>query len=99
MSNHYHVVLYINKDEADALGVDGVIHRWHSLFKGNALSQRYCAGETLGQAEREALDAVVDTWRKRLTDISWFMRIINEGIARQANAEDKCTGRFWEGRF
>ena len=99
MSNHYHVVLHINKAQADSWSVKDVISIWHQLFSGNVLSQRYMNNEALDKAEGDALNTVVAGWRERLMDISWFMRILNECIARQANAEDECTGRFWEGRF
>lgn len=31
--------------------------------------------------------------------VSWYMKFINEYIARMANQEDNCTGHFWESRF
>jgi REP element-mobilizing transposase RayT len=99
MSNHYHVVLYIDKEQADNWNRDDVIDHWHRLFSGNLISQRYAKNESLSKVELKVLDECVSTWRERLMDISWFMRVLNERIAREANAEDNCTGRFWEGRF
>lgn len=37
--------------------------------------------------------------RRRLSDLSWWMRCTAENIARRSNAEDGVTGHFWEGRF
>ena len=99
MSNHYHTVLFVDHLVAEQWPMSEVIDRWHQLFCGNLLSQRYCRGEVLSTAESVVLDDCVATWRSRLMDISWFMRVLNEGIARQANTEDGCSGRFWEGRF
>ena len=99
MSNHYHVVLHIHKDQAQSLSKHEVIIRWHLLFKGSLLSQRFQRNESLTKAEQTALDIQIERWRSRLMDISWFMRCMNESIARQANEEDNCSGRFWEGRY
>jgi REP element-mobilizing transposase RayT len=102
MSNHTHLVIHIDKAKALAWSMDEVLMRWHQLFKGTVLTQRYVNTETrnlLTDAELYTIKQTADVYRCRLFDISWFMRILNEGIARQANEEDNCTGRFWEGRF
>ncbi len=99
MSNHCHVVVNIVADKASAFTVDEVIERWCRLYRGPDVMQRYRQGDTLTTSERAAVTDTVVVWRARLSDLSWFMRCLNEYIARRANAEDGCTGRFWEGRF
>jgi putative transposase len=99
MSNHYHLVLRVDTDRARQWSRNEVIDRWQSLFSGPPLVQRLVAGESILDAENAAIDLIVDSWRERLADISWFMRCLNEHIARRANVEDHCKGRFWEGRF
>jgi hypothetical protein len=47
----------------------------------------------LGNADR------LGACRQRLGSLAWFMKALNEPIARRANREDACTGRFWEGRY
>jgi len=99
MSNHYHVVLHVDAERVKTWSDIEVAERWHRLFKGSPLSQRYGRGEVLIPAESKALAEVIAIWRQRLASISWFMRCLNEPIAREANREDDVSGRFWEGRF
>ena len=99
MSNHYHVILHVDKARTFQWDAIEVIKRWHRLFKGSKQSRAFSRGEVLEGADRILLDSEVAKWQARLSDISWFMRVVNEKIARRANVEDGCKGRFWEGRF
>jgi len=99
MSNHYHIALKLSPEQADDWTEDEVIERWLTLFKGHALVQHYVAGLAQSIAERDQVQLIVTEWRRRLGNISWFMKCLNQPIARAANIEDNCTGHFWESRF
>ncbi|WP_299003362.1 transposase [uncultured Shewanella sp.] len=99
MSNHLHVVLYIDIDKASNWSDREIVEQWHQLFNGTAITQKFAKGEVIEAHQVTQLKHQIATYRARLSDISWFMRCLNEPIARQANIEDNCTGHFWEGRF
>jgi putative transposase len=91
LSNHFHVVLRIDAERSRAWNDGEVVERYGKLFPRTA--ERWHQLPPSRAADRVAC------WRARLEDPSWFMRCLNEWIARRANREDGCTGRFWEGRF
>lgn len=91
MANHLHLVLELMSDVAAAWSPAEVVERYGRVFPMpvsdfNGLSDAQ-------QAERVA------KWRERLSSLSWMMRALNEWVARRANREEGCTGRFWQGRF
>ena len=99
MSNHYHVVLRNRPDVVAEWSNDEVALRWLRVFPGRRLDEQL-AEPTESDVQSLVNDAErIAIIRSRLSDISWFMRALSEPIARLANKQDECTGRFWEGRF
>ncbi|MEM9071938.1 MAG: hypothetical protein AAGE52_25745 [Myxococcota bacterium] len=91
MSNHLHVVVKVDRERSMAWSEREVIKRYGKLFRGAKALLHGLSPKRRGER--------IDAWRKRLWNLSWMMRSLNEWIARRANREDECTGRFWEGRF
>ncbi|KXJ50793.1 MAG: transposase [Neptuniibacter sp. Phe_28] len=99
MSNHLHIVIKLCPAQAESWSDAEVVERWLSLFKGPLLIQQWQAGESLSKAQLDTVSDMIEVYRERLASLSWFMKCLNEPIARQANQEDKCTGHFWESRY
>ena len=95
MSNHVHVVLRIDPSGATAWTAEETATRWVQLFPATVdgeidpIACRTKEQSLLGNPER------LEVCRQRLGSLAWFMRSLNEPIARRANREDSCTGRFW----
>lgn len=96
MSNHLHVVVQFDPAWQAGWSDAEVADRWVKLYPPREASEAARAHKRdllLQQPDRLAV------LRTRLADLSWFMKCLAEPIARSANTEDSCKGRFWEGRF
>jgi REP element-mobilizing transposase RayT len=102
MHNHTHLLLHVDVKSNLLLDDLEVLRRWARVRKLDPLCMKCLASgerEKLTHTERLHVKNVVKLLRDRLVSISWFMSLLNHYIARKANKEDECTGRFWEGRF
>ena len=96
MSNHIHIVLKTRPDLTENWDAEEITRRWRIIFPmlGKPPSVRKAIIEMEIKNKK-----LVESRRRRLSSVSWFMRTLLEPVARKANREDGCTGRFWEERF
>lgn len=100
MSNHWHCVLRNRPDLVEKMSNREVAIRW--LSKSH---RKKTAQNPHGRPSDAAINALasdpkkIAETRSKLSDISWFVRLMCQSIARKCNREDRCTGHFFEERF
>ncbi len=94
MSNHLHLVVHMSPEASSKWTNEEVAERWVNLYPAH--TPELCAQKAAAIVDNAK---AIAEYRSRLTNLSWLMKSLSEPIARRANAEDKVTGRFWEGRF
>ena len=100
LCNHFHLILRSRPDVVNTWKDREVAKRWCILCPKRKTSKR-SAGEPT-QAEINSITSnkkEIKEIRSRLSDISWWMRLMCQRIAQWANKEDKESGKFWQARF
>jgi REP element-mobilizing transposase RayT len=100
MGNHVHLVVRLRPETVAAWDAREVARRALAVLpirSGPALEPLTV---TPAMVNRYAGNARwVAQQRKRLSTPSWLLRLVKQEVSRRANAEDGCTGHFWEKRF
>ncbi len=100
MSIHLHLVLRARPDVVQEWNSEEVARRWLMLCPERRDENRRPMEPTEFEINRlvnnkEKLASV----RSRLSDISWWMRLLCQNIAQRANREDGEVGKFWQARY
>ena len=108
LSNHFHLVLRSRPDVVETWDDTEVAHRWWLLCPTRKVKQTVdgCTVFVPATPTQYDLNSIrndpvkLAVIRKRLSDISWWMRLLCQYIAMKANAEEgDGLGRFWQGRY
>lgn len=99
MSNHYHLLLHVDRVLAESISDEEVLERWCKIHCCPPVLRLWVEGADLSDVELDECVQLLAQFRDNLSNLSRFMGDLNEKIARWANKEDDCKGRFWEGRF
>ena len=100
MSNHLHVVVRTRPDVGTSWSDEDLARRWWNLFPKRKNKDKSPAEPTEEElAKINNSPNGMKEKRRRLSNLSWFMKCLCEPIAKEANREDKVRGHFWESRY
>ena len=105
MSNHFHLILRSRPDIVATWDDAEVARRWLMLCPKRKSSKRKQQDSRPKEPTQAEIDAIVNDpvelkeLRSRLSDISWWMRLLSQRIGSRANRDDKEIGKFWQSRF
>jgi REP element-mobilizing transposase RayT len=99
MDNHFHLVSRNRPDLLKNLTPFQLVVRWLKIHPTKEMRNEKRSTPTQEELNQILLKYGAEELRRRLSDISWFMRELNQYIAVKANREDKCKGSFFESRF
>ena len=100
LSNHFHLILRSRPDVVATWHDTEVARRWLMLCPKRR-NKDHSAQEP-NEYELNSIRKDPDKLtiiRKRLSDVSWWMRLLCQNIGTRANREDKEIGKFFQGRF
>ena len=100
MSNHFHLILRSRPDVVENWDDSEVARRWLMLcpLRKSPSGDAPEPTESELNSIRNDPDRVAEI-RLRLSDMSWWMRLLCQSIGRRANQEDRESGRFFQGRY
>ncbi len=99
MDNHYHLVLYVDPKLPLSWSDDDIAERWLKVYPSRLDLPENSAQREMRKKAILSDKKLLKKYRQRLGSLSWFMRRLNEPLAKMSNQEEYCTGRFWQGRF
>lgn len=100
LCNHFHLVLRSRPDVVETWDNSEVARRWLALCPPKRKARKPPSEPTQAELNSIRNDAKkLKQIRSRLSDISWWMRLLCQNIATRANREDEEVGKFFQGRF
>ncbi len=100
LSNHFHLILRSRPDVVEQWDDTEVARRWLWLCpKRKDVNNRPLAPTEFELDMIRNDPAKLKSIRSRLSDISWWMRLLSQKIAQRANRDDGEIGKFWQARY